>query len=367
MPCALLKITITKLLPHRIYRKHFWISFLDKSDAILDNLIIALRKLFLFFHEARGFIMNFFMRLTLASTLIFTNTVIAHEMMDEPTSQVNISIEGNYRYITSNGIPTNHGKFPNPGNPNTISAQLYQFRVPLFPLMTQQIIAVTRDKNTGVALNGIPFDPLSAEFWENGHQTRGPSSSSLNSWNYEAMHDTKQLGLDHNNAHVQPNGAYHYHGLPKALYKKLSDGKTPPDKMILLGYAADGFPMYGLYGYSNDSSSSLKLLIPSFQLKTGARPQGAPSGNYDGTFVEDYEYVAGSGDLDQCNGRYGVTPEYPKGIYYYAITNTYPYLPRCFRGTPDPSFSKDREHPIIANDGRKNELLNDFRNEYPHY
>lgn len=290
--------------------------------------------------------MKFFMCLTLASTLIFTTTVIAHEIPDEPVSQVNISIKGNYRYITSNGIPSNHGKFPNPGNPNAISAQFYQFRVPLFPVMTQQTLAVTRDENTGVALNGIPFDPLSKEFWENGHQVHEPS---LASWNYEAMHDTKQLGLDHNNAHVQPNGAYHYHGLPKALYKQLSNGKTPPDQMILLGYAADGFPMYGLYGYSNDSSSQLKLLIPSFQLKTGARPKGAPPGNYDGTFVEDYEYIAKSGDLDQCNGRYGITPEYPKGTYYYVITGTYPYLPRCFRGMPDPSFAKKHEHSMIDN------------------
>jgi hypothetical protein len=59
---------------------------------------------------------------------------------------------------------------------------------------------------------------------------------------------------------------------------------------------------------------------------------------YDGTFREDWEYVADSGDLDQCNGLEGVTPEYPEGTYHYYITDNYPYIPRCVMGTPDASF-----------------------------
>ena len=39
-----------------------------------------------------------------------------------------------------------------------------------------------------------------------------------------------------------------------------------------------------------------------------------PGGAYDGIFVEDFEYVPGSGDLDECGGRTGVTPEFPGGI-----------------------------------------------------
>ena len=52
-----------------------------------------------------------------------------------------------------------------------------------------------------------------------------------------------------------------------------------------------------------------------------------------GTFLQDYEYVAGSGDLDECNGRTGVTPEFPKGIYHYVVTDTWPYVHRCVKGT----------------------------------
>ncbi|MGB1090969.1 MAG: YHYH protein [Oceanobacter sp.] len=44
------------------------------------------------------------------------------------------------------------------------------------------------------------------------------------------------------------------------------------------------------------------------------------------------------GDLDECNGCYGVTPEYPEGIYHYYITDDYPYIARCVHGDPDSSF-----------------------------
>lgn len=57
----------------------------------------------------------------------------------------------------------------------------------------------------------------------------------------------------------------------------------------------------------------------------------------DGTFREDWEYVEGSGDLDLCNGRFGVTPEHPNSTYHYYITDDYPYIPRCVFGTPDGS------------------------------
>lgn len=47
---------------------------------------------------------------------------------------------------------------------------------------------------------------------------------------------------------------------------------------------------------------------------------------HDGTFVQDWKYVEGSGDLDQCNGTM------VDGEYRYYATDTYPFFPRCFRG-----------------------------------
>ena len=253
--------------------------------------------------------------------------VLGFSQTSEKDNQVEIAVRNDYRYITANGIPNHrHGDFPNRGNPNTIRAQSYTFRMPVLPQLAKDPTPLGMNP-FGVAINGVPFDPGAAEWWNND-----PSSG----WQYEALSGKINLGMDQNHAHVQPNGAYHYHGLPTGLIDHLGDGKG----MLLIGYAADGFPIYEQYGYAlKDIRSDLKLLRSSYRVKAGTRPNG-PGGKYDGTFVQDYEYVAGAGDLDQCNGRTGVTPEYLNGIYYYVITSEFPFIPRCFRGTPDDSFKR---------------------------
>lgn len=242
-------------------------------------------------------------------------------------NEVTITVEGDYRYIRSNGLPDHEtGDFPNANNPNTISEQDYEYRVPKNPEIADE---VTQNELSpfGVAINGIPFDPGAAEFWNNDRDS---------GWQYEALSGAINLGLDEHNAHVQPTGAYHYHGLPTALIANQSQYRHSK----LIGYAADGFPIYALYGYTapNDGSSPVKKMVSSYRVKSGSR-SGGPGGDYDGTYVEDYEYVVGLGDLDECNGRLTVTPEYPNASYVYFITDSYPYIPRCFRGTKDPSFA----------------------------
>src|SRR5258706_6185813 len=114
--------------------------------------------------------------------------------------------------------------------------------------------------------------------------------------------------------------------------------------MPLRGGAADGSPLYGPGGRDQprDPASDVRALKSSYQLKKGARPatSGQPGGTFDGIFVEDFEYVAGSGDLDECSGRFGVTPEFPDGTFQYVLTEDFPYVPRQLRGTPDPSFAR---------------------------
>lgn len=246
------------------------------------------------------------------------------------TNRVTITTEGDQRVVRSNGIPDHTpGRFPNKGNPNSIAALDYTFRMPLHPQIASEPTS-SRRGFFGVALNGVPFEPGTAEFYH-----RNPDSG----WNYEALSGRIDLGIDDNMAHVQPNGAYHYHSLPGSLAKKLGDNGK---KMVLIGWAADGFPVYTSYGHTDpkDPKSPIKKMSPSWQLKKGQRPGGPdqPGKSYDGLFTEDYEYVPGSGDLDECNGRTGVTPEFPSGTYHYYITATFPYLPRYFKGTPDPSF-----------------------------
>jgi hypothetical protein len=111
-------------------------------------------------------------------------------------------------------------------------------------------------------------------------------------------------------------------------------------KMTMIGWAADGFPIYARYGYSdaNDATSEIKVMQGSYQTVSttdGSRPSES---TYElGTFRQDWEYVAGSGDLDECNGRTGVTPEFPNGIYHYYATDSYPYFQRCVTGEVESS------------------------------
>ncbi len=258
----------------------------------------------------------------------------------EAKASVRIDKQGGYRYIESDGLADHQtGRFPNAGNPHQIQLQHYQFRVSLNP---RKRAAATPIGHAvfGVAINGVPFDPGTAEFWQNN-----PASG----WTLEALTGGRDLGLDSSNAHVQPNGAYHYHSVPLGILNRYSF-KTKP---VLLGYAADGFPIYSQYGYrvASDQSSGMVKLRSSYQLKTGMRPSG-PSGRYDGKYAKDYEYIAGQGDLDQCNGRTGVMPEYPQGVYYYVLTDQFPYIPRCLMGSADTSFQKQRRQQGGGNPSR---------------
>lgn len=243
-------------------------------------------------------------------------------------ANIRIDEQGGYRYIESDGLADHAtGQFPNSHNPNAISAQDYKFRVALNPEKRSSPTSVGHN-SFGVAINGVPFDAATAEYWNNDRSS---------GWNIEALTGGMNLGLDSSNAHVQPNGAYHYHSIPTGILNKHNYKSKP----LLIGYAADGFPVYAHYGYKDpaDNTSGMKELHSSYRIKSGKRPNG-PGGRYDGTYTKDYEYVQGKGDLDQCNGRTGITPEYPNGTYYYVVTNQFPFIPRCLMGSADSSFSK---------------------------
>ena len=83
-------------------------------------------------------------------------------------------------------------------------------------------------------------------------------------------------------------------------------------------------------------------LTPTFPHAFGVALNGVPFDPGAAEFTADFEYVAGQEDLDECNGREGVTPEYPQGIYYYVLTKEFPHISRFWRGTPDQSFFKKR-------------------------
>ncbi len=239
-------------------------------------------------------------------------------------NRVSMVEENGYRVITSNGIPDHPtGHFPNRGNPNAISAQSLTFRMPLVPRQTGRFRSV-QGLRAGVAVNGVPFDPFTAEFWNRDR-----------AWNYDALSGPKDLGLDDNQAHVQPTGLYHYHGWPKGLIRSWSQETHSP----IVGWAADGFPIYAGYAYRdpNNPDGGLAWLRSGWRIRDGERT-GGPGGRHDGSFFADWEWVKGLGDVDQANGRFGVTPEFPQGTYAYFLTREWPIVPRYLAGTPDDSF-----------------------------
>jgi len=274
-------------------------------------------------------------------------------------SKINIKIEGEYRLISCNSIP-NHtvGQFPTRGNPNKIAPQEFNYKLPLHPKRAKKFTSVYSGDEFGtgrpsyefgVAINGVNMEPSAMEAFEN------TKTGERNfDWTKEALSTSVRLGEDCNNAHVQPTGKYHYHGTPHGLIKN-ADGKG----MFLTAWAADGFPVYYKYGYEDPMNPKSKLIIlkPSYRLKKGERGGdgiNTPSGKYDGTYVRDFEYIDQLGDLDKANGRFGVTPEFPEGTYFYVITDEFPSLPRYFVGTPSDDFKLGGGHRGNRNNRKGN-------------
>jgi len=248
-------------------------------------------------------------------------------LVPEAEAFADIIVDGNQRRIHADGYPIKApGTFPNRNNPHSISKKNYNLKVPLAPRKTGRA-ANAQGAVFGIAINGVVMDPGTAEYWQNNRRS---------GWNYEAMGGACKLGLDKYNAHVQPDGTYHYHGIPTGVLAAEGGSSVP----ALIGWAADGFPIYGPNGYTNpQQKSAVKKLTSSYRVKSGTRPSG-PGGRYNGKFTQDWTYVEGAGDLDQCNGRFAVTPEYPKGTYHYVLTDSFPYIPRCWMGAPDGSFKR---------------------------
>ncbi len=225
-----------------------------------------------------------------------------------------VTVDANTRTMVTNALP-NHktGEFPNHGNPNTISAQNKTYTFPLNPKYTGK---AQWAREPGVALNGIKFEPGTAEVvvCDTGENYR-----------VEALQDVIDLGLDFNHAHVQPTGAYHYHGTPTSVIENFDSGQD----LVHVGFAHDGFPMY--YSKSGKYKPSFKLLEGDREgedctYTTHKTIDISVGGHHDGTYGSDFEYVAGFGDLDECNG---ITIN---GKYMYLVTNEFPYISRCLMG-----------------------------------
>lgn len=240
-------------------------------------------------------------------------------------TQTSVSINGNTRTMITNALPDHKtGQFPGPGNPNTISAQKRTYS---FPVNPKYIGNPQWVREPGVALNGVKFEPGTAEVVE---------CDTGENYRVEAFQELVNLGLDFNNAHVQPTGAYHYHGTPTSVIEKFDSGND----LVHVGFAHDGFPMY--YSKTGAYKPSYKLIDGSREgedctYETRRNTRGiSVGGHHDGTYTSDFEYVDGSGDLDECNG---VTID---GKYMYLVTNEFPYVSRCLMGEVSQEERKGR-------------------------
>ncbi len=232
-------------------------------------------------------------------------------------------------YVSCTCIP-GYSIGPWNGNPNMPSNQNFVFKITRNP-----------QKNTGTP-TVMGLGPIGV--WSNGvalfNASDGMTYNNDGVWHRNAYY-FEGPSFDNCLGHPDQSGCYHHHVNPKCLYNDADSTNHSP----IIGYAFDGYPIYGAYGYANaNGTGGIKRMHSSYQLRkmvnrdtlpTGAvasQTGPAVSATYPiGDFMEDYKYIVGSGDLDTNNGRFCITPEYPNGIYAYfvtideTLTPVYPY------------------------------------------
>jgi hypothetical protein len=272
-------------------------------------------------------------------------------------------------YVTTTGIPAYPtGIFTGDGNPNVAGNQNAIYKLPLNPTKNTGTPTPTSGGNCGIFINGVSvFDYRDGVAWNNttGALCGGPGNpmcsggiGATQAWNRDAI-PAEKLGFDCAKGH--PAGTnYHHHQNPSAFkydatnsnsYSSIctlynSDALYTINKTAhspLIGFAYDGFPIYGAYGYTNlDGTGAITRMKSSYSLRTNTtRTNGPAVGGtyYNGYFREDYVYTANTATdyLDASNGRVCNTPEYPKSLYpngiycYFATvdannTSVYPYI-----------------------------------------
>ena len=289
------------------------------------------------------------------STAISNNILVNCQTIQYSTNNV---------YISTKGIPSYPtGPFLD-GNPSQAQNQNAIFKFPLAPTKNLNTPTATTMGNIGVFINGVAlFDYRDGVSWVNASSSLagGPFGGMGDGvWNRDAVVG-ERLGFDCSKGHPAM-GNYHHHQNPSAFKLDLNvisticnlydaDGLYMIDSTVhspLIGYAYDGFPIYGAYAYADtNGTGGIVRMKSGYQLRNITTRTTDASGNavtpgppvsttYPlGYFKEDYEYISHPSDpsyLDVHNGRFCVTPEYPNGTYcYFATVNAnwnsaYPYV-----------------------------------------
>ena len=260
-------------------------------------------------------------------------------------------------YVSCSCIP-GYDIGPWAGNPNQAENQNFCYKI------TRKPQESANNQETGMGHIGV---------WSNGVSIfNAKDAFSYNNqgiWNQDAL-VFEGSSFDECLGHPAPNGEYHNHINPTCLYDDLDDQIHSP----LIGYAFDGFPIYGAYAFANSNGTgAIKRMETSYRLRVitqrhslsdgtnlGANQFGPNvSDEYPlGSYLEDYEFVDGFGDLNEFNGRFCITPEYPEGIFAYFVTideqanPLYPYTigPSYFGIVQSGNTGPQSGHNAIAND-----------------
>ena len=254
-------------------------------------------------------------------------------------SHFDVSEDGKYCNVKANDIPNYDFNDASANWAEPIAAQGLTLTIPRNPQLALEKTQLDLSTYNAVMLNGVVLDQLSNGCYkpsdpaadQNGNIANGCGPSV--DWRLDPMGKVK-FGTDSHNGHTQPGGLYHYHGNPNALYDPKETAKGSP----VIGFAADGFPIYGPH-YIDEKTGKMLVATSGYTLKSGSRPtsSSSPGGDYDGTYIQDYEFT-NAGTLDECNGMT------VNGKYGYYVTSTYPYVMGCYSGKPNQSFSKISNH-----------------------
>ncbi len=228
----------------------------------------------------------------------------------------------------------------------------------------------------GVSLDGVLLDPSGPWFDGGAPDPRNPFDRACSGWEYDPLFPVvaRLVGLPLEvRGHVQPGpgerpgslGTFHYHGAPVRFLSRLRLALGEQSAPTIVGYAADGWPIIDAF-----LPGAPKVhLFSGWVLREGARrahphtnPALTPSGDHDGTFVQDWEYEptrkralihaaldrqgewnglrredldAGKATFQLADAFNGVT--LPSG-WVYVLTPDWPEVPRWFVAEPSPSF-----------------------------
>ncbi|MDB6028533.1 MAG: hypothetical protein JWM68_4756 [Verrucomicrobiales bacterium] len=328
----------------------------------------------------------------------------------------------NWVYVRSTGLGSHTmGPWYNDATRTTLFVniavnQRVLFRIPRIPTVPSTKVTVGGD--IGYFVDGVDgFDSRDAVSYINstgvdGNPPGGAGSSGDGVWNRDA-YKNEAVTFDPALAHQQDTGVYHYHANPIATRYLLGDHvaftagitngyiertNAPTQHSPIVGWAKDGFPIYGPYGYSvsNDASSGIRRMVSGFVLRNGqygttnlastgrttlpawaaragnrsatlvstsygpAVSTSFPLGRYteDNDYLGDLGFVQGTNtfDLDEYNGRICITPEFPTGTYAYFVTitsnglPTYPYnLGKQYYGNPTGSTIQTISETVTTN------------------